>query len=219
MTLPSLSPYSNKALISGAHRWEIKYTYLQDIYCIVKPWIQRNKSLSQTKMFMCGEWMMYGDDGDNNGESLILLLLFWGDTYLPCSLKLLRRMRCSTFSFSFLSGGYLVPLILLSDTCPFLPLVSLFLFFRGSRHLPLFISSYLFFPFFRALISLNNIASGSNQDNLSIYFTGKNIKCFWLFSLELWVEYFWVVLEMVMSGYMWMRTSGVEVACVSESWF
>ena len=42
-------------------------------------------------------------------------------------------MRCSIFSFSFLSGGYLVLLILLSDTCLFLPLVSLFLFFRGSR--------------------------------------------------------------------------------------
>jgi len=47
VTLPSLSSYSNKALISEAHRWEIKYTYLQDIYCIVKPWIQRNKSISQ----------------------------------------------------------------------------------------------------------------------------------------------------------------------------
>jgi len=45
--LPSLSFYSNKALISGAHRWEIKYIYLQDIYCIVKPWIQRNKSITQ----------------------------------------------------------------------------------------------------------------------------------------------------------------------------
>ena len=55
VTLPSLSPYSNKALISGAHRWEIKYTYLQDIYCIVKPWIQGNKSISQIKMCMCGE--------------------------------------------------------------------------------------------------------------------------------------------------------------------
>ena len=30
------------------------------------------------------------------------------------------------------------------------------------------------------------------------------------------VEYFWVVLEMEMSGYVWMRTSRVEVACVSE---
>jgi len=34
-------------------------------------------------MCMCGEWMVYGDDngddgddGDNNGESLILLVLF-----------------------------------------------------------------------------------------------------------------------------------------------
>ena len=84
-------------------------------------------------------------------------------------------MRCSIFSFSFLSGGYLVPLILLSDTCLFLPLVSLFLFFRGSGHLPLFISSYLLlFFFYRALTSLNNVASGSNQNNLSIYFTGEN---------------------------------------------
>ena len=78
MTLSSLSPYYNKALISGAHRWEIKYTYLQDMCCIVKPRIQRNKSISQIKMCMCGEWMVYGDDGDSNGGSLILLLLFEG---------------------------------------------------------------------------------------------------------------------------------------------
>ena len=100
MTLPSLSPYSNKALISGAHRWEIKYTYLQDIYCIVKPWIQRNKSISQIKMCMCGEWMVYGDDGDNNGESLILLLLLWGDTYLPCFLKFYEENEMLFFFFS-----------------------------------------------------------------------------------------------------------------------
>jgi len=30
------------------------------------------------------------------------------------------------------------------------------------------------------------------------------------------VEYFWVNLEMEMSRCMWMRTSGVEVACMSE---
>ena len=136
VTLPSLSSYSKKALISGAHRWEIKYTDLQDICCIVKPWIQRNKWISQIKMCMWGEWMVYGDDGDNrenNGESLILLLLFWGDTYL-----------------SFLSGGYLVSLILLSDTCPFLPLVSLFLFFEVLGTCP------FLFPriFFRALTLL-----------------------------------------------------------------
>ena len=87
-------------------------------------------------------------------------------------------MRCSIFSlfFFYLLGGYLVPLILLSDTCPFLPLVSLFLFFfRGSRHLPLFISSYFSSLFFSEHSpSWNNVASGSNQNSSSIYFTGKN---------------------------------------------
>jgi len=39
---------------------------------------------------------------------------------------------------------------------------------------------------------------------------------FWLFSPGLGVEYFWVALEMEMSGYMWMRTSGAEVTCMSE---
>jgi len=51
---------------------------------------------------------------------------------------------------------------------------------------------------------------------LSIYFTGEKQKYFWLFSLGLGVEYFWVVLEVEMGGYMWMRTSGVEAAYVSE---
>ena len=72
--------------------------------------------------------MVYGDDGDNNGESLILLVALLRGYIPSLHLKLLRGMRCSLFYFSFLSGGYLVPLILLSDTCPFLPLVSLFLF-------------------------------------------------------------------------------------------
>jgi len=118
----SLSPYSNKALISGAHWWEIKYTYLQDIYCIVKLWIQRNKSISLIKMCMCGEWMVYGDDGDNNGGnngggSLILLLLFWGVTYVPCFLKLYDENEMLFFFFSFE-----VP-----STCSFLfPRISLF---------------------------------------------------------------------------------------------
>ena len=30
-------------------------------------------------------WRINGDNGENNGESLILLLLFWGGTYLPCT--------------------------------------------------------------------------------------------------------------------------------------
>jgi len=56
----------------------------------------------------------------------------------------------------------------------------------------------------------------SDRNNLSIYFTREKQKCFWLFSPGLRVEYFWVVLEMEMGGYMWMRTSRVEAACVSE---
>jgi len=51
---------------------------------------------------------------------------------------------------------------------------------------------------------------------LSIYFIEEKQKYFWLFSPGLGVEYFWVVLEMEMGDYMWMRTSGVEAACVSE---
>ena len=77
------------------------------------------------------------------------------------------------FSFSFLLGGYLVPLILLSDTCPFLPLVLLFLFFEVPGTCPFLFPR--FFSFFQSTHpSRNNIASGSNQDNLSIYFTGTN---------------------------------------------
>ena len=88
-------------------------------------------------------------------------------------LRLLRGMRCSIFYFYFLLGGYLVPLILLSDSCPFLPLVSLFLsFFWGFGHLPLFVSSYSLFS--EHLPSWNNVASGSNQNISSIYFTGNN---------------------------------------------
>ena len=101
VVLPSLSPYSNKVLISGAHRWETANTYLQDIYCIVKPWIQKNKSISQIKMCMCGEWMVYGDNDENNGESLILRLLFWGDTYLSCTLKLFEGNEMLYIFFFF----------------------------------------------------------------------------------------------------------------------
>ena len=61
-----------------------------------------------------------------------------------------------TFSFFFLSRFRALP--------PFL----------FPRILSLFFYFFLFFSFFRALISWNNIASGSNQDNLSIYFTEKN---------------------------------------------
>ena len=103
--------------------------------------------------------MVYGDDGDNNGGnngggSLILLCSLRG--YIP-SLLFLNSEENEMILFSFLSGGYLVTLILLSDTCPFLPLVSLFLFFQGSEHLLLFISSYIFFFLFLEHSSLEII--------------------------------------------------------------
>ena len=124
-------------------------------------------------MCMCDEWMGYDDDGDNNGESLNLLLLFWGDTYLSYTLKLFEENEVLYifFFFSFLSGGYLVPLILLSDTCHFY-LSSHFFFSSRFRALAPFY--FLVSSFFRALISLNNIASGSNQYSSSIYFIGNN---------------------------------------------
>ena len=155
--LPSLSPYSNKVLISGAYRWEIDNTYLQDIYCIVKPWILKNKSISQIKMCMCGEWMVYGDDGDNNGESLILLVLFWGDTYLSCTLKLLEGNEMLHIFFFFLRWVSCTPNSTVGHLSNFTSRL-IFSFLRGSGHLPLFISSYLllllFLSFFRALALL-----------------------------------------------------------------
>ena len=148
MTLPSLSPYSNKALISGAHRWEIKYTYLQDIYCIVKPWIQRNKPINQIKMCMCGEWMVYGDDGGNNGESLILLLLFWGNTYLPYFLKLYEENEMLYIFFLFpLRWVSCTPNSTVGHLSIFTSRLT-FSFLSRFGHLPLFISSYTFFHFF-----------------------------------------------------------------------
>ena len=107
--------------------------------------------------------------------------------YIPSlHLRLLRGMRCSIFYFSFLSGGYLVPLILLSDTCPFLSLVSLF-FLRAFEHLPLFISSYSLF-FSEHSPSLNNVASGSNRNILSIYFTGENRKRRMFLAILSWIR-------------------------------
>ena len=167
-------------------------------------------------MCMCGEWMVYGDDFDNNGESLIPLVLFLRDTYLSCSLKL-RRMRCSIFSFSFLLGGYCTPNSTVGQLSIFTSRLTFSFLSRFRTLAPFYF--LVSFIFFRAFISWNKIASGSDQDNLSTEIG----ECFWLFSPGLGVHYFWVVLEMEMGGYMWMCTSGVEAACVSEhaseSWF
>ena len=86
----------------------------------------------------------------------------------------LRRLRCSIFSFSFLSGAYLVPLILLNSTVGHLSIFTSRLTFFSSRFRALAPFYFLISSFLRALISLNNIASGSNQDNSNIYSTGNN---------------------------------------------
>jgi len=65
---------------------------------------QVNKSNQDVHVW---EWMVYGDDGDNGeniGESLILLLLFWGDTHLSCTLKLFEgNEMLYIFSFFLIS--------------------------------------------------------------------------------------------------------------------
>jgi len=61
------------------------------------------------------------------------------------------------------------------------------------------------------------MASGSNQNNWSIYFIGKNRnrRMFLAILSRIGVKYFWVDPEMEMSGCMWMHTFGVEAACMS----
>jgi hypothetical protein len=107
---------------------------------------------------------VYGDDGDN--KSLMLFLR----EYIPFLLfkTFEGNEMLYFFSLFFLSGGYLVPLILLSDTCPFLPLVSLFLSSRFRALAP-----FYFLVFLEQSPSFENIASGSRND-LSINFTGNN---------------------------------------------
>ena len=185
MTLSSLSfvvfldPYQgsngicllSKYVISGAHRWETANTYLQDNYCIVKPWIQNNKSIGQIKMCMCGEWMVYGDDGDNNGESLILLVLFWRIHTFLALLKLFEENEMLYIFFFFsLRWVSCTP----NSTTRHLSIFTSRLTFSFLSRFRALAPFYSLLSFFRALTSLNNVASGSNRNNLSIYFTGEN---------------------------------------------
>ena len=50
-----------------------------------------------------------GDDGDNNGESLILRLLFWGDTYLSCSFETFWGEWDALYFFFFSQVDILYP--------------------------------------------------------------------------------------------------------------
>ena len=138
VALPSLSPYSNKVLIFGAHRWLTANTYLKDIYCIVKPWIQKHKPISQIKMCMCGEWMVImvkimvkvwfffcSFEGVHiflaleafEGNEMLYILFFFSLRWVSCTpnsivghLSILTS--CLTFSLFFF--------LEVSGTCPFL---------------------------------------------------------------------------------------------------
>ena len=127
-------------------------------------------------MCMCGEWMVYGDDGDNNGESLILVFALLRG-YIPFLL-----FRNFFEENEMLYIFFFFPLRWVSRT-PNSTVGHLSIFtsrltfsflsrFRALAYFYFLVS--FFFSFFRALISWNNIASGSNQDNSSIYFIGKN---------------------------------------------
>ena len=52
---------------------------------------------------------MNGDNGENNGESVILLLLFWGGTYLPCTWGFWGELDALYFIFLFSQVGILYP--------------------------------------------------------------------------------------------------------------
>jgi hypothetical protein len=60
VALPSLSLTLLLIGLYGAHRWGDNEYILANIYCTVKPWIQRNKSYSQIKICMCIGYMVGG---------------------------------------------------------------------------------------------------------------------------------------------------------------
>ena len=80
--------------------------------------------------------MVYGDDGDNNGESLILLLLFLGDPYLACTLKLFEENEILYIFFFSLRWVPCTPNSTIGHLSIFTSYLT-FSFLRDSGHLPL----------------------------------------------------------------------------------
>jgi len=125
-------------------------------------------------MCLCDEWMVYGDNGGNGG-SLILLLLFQGDTYLSCFLKLCEENEMLFFFFS-LRWVSCTPNSTVGHLSIFTSRLT-FPFLSRFRSLAPFYFLVSFF-FFKALISWDNIASGSNKITWAFISQGKNIDVF-----------------------------------------
>ena len=102
--------------------------------------------------------MVYVDDGDNNGESLILLFALCGDTYLPCFLKLYEDNEMLFFFFS-LGWVSCAP----NSTIGHLSIFTSRLTFSFLSRFWALAPFYFLVSFFRTLISWDNIASGSNK--------------------------------------------------------
>jgi len=165
-------------------------------------------------------WRM---NGDNNGESLILLMLFWGDTYISCSFETFwGEWDALYFLFFSLRWVSYTP----NSTVRHLSIFTSRLIFSFlSRFRALAAFYFLVSSFFRALTSLNNVASGSNRNILSIYFTGENrnrrmflailsqIKSR-LFLGGSWDGNGWIYVD----AYFWSRSRCVSERA-SESWF
>ena len=165
---------------------------------------QINKS---SHMCMCGEWIVYGDDGDNNGESLILLLLFWGDIYLFCFLKLCEENEMLYIFFFFpLKWVSCTPNSTVGHLSIFTSRLTFSFLSRFRALAPFYflVSFFSLFSFFRALISWDNIASGSNKITWAFISQGKTEIFLAILSRIRSRIFFLVVLEMEMDGYMWM---------------
>ena len=169
---------------------------------------------------MCGEWMVYGDDGDNNGGgSLILLCSLRG--YIPSLLLKLyeeNEMLFSFFSF-FFRWVSCTPNSTVGHLSIFTSRLTFSFLSRFRALAPFYFLVYIFFSssflfFLRALISWDNITSGSN-------------KITWAFISQGETEIFLVILSWIRSriflgdsgdGNEWIYvdgTSGVEVAYMS----
>ena len=136
VTLPSLSPYSNKVLISGAHRWETANTYLQDISCIV------NKSNQDVHVWrMNSVWWWWWKQWWKSNSTFALLR-----GYIPFLHFEAFEQNEILYIFFFFSLRWVscTPNSTVRHLSIFTSRLT-FSFLWGFGHLPFFIPSYIFF--------------------------------------------------------------------------